>query len=106
MVGTSWVMTGVEYDEYVSLLSGLCASDLKGATQRCRIFYFILIITVEKNPVLIQSKKAKGRAPANDRQYKDSERSVEDDYCHGWSYAVGFGGVSGPFSSSWNSKVQ
>ena len=48
MVGTSWVMTGVEYDEYVSLLSGLCASDLKGATQRCRIFYFILIITVEK----------------------------------------------------------
>ena len=61
MVGTSWVMTGVEYDEYVSLLSGLCASDLKGATQRCRIFYFILIITVEK-------KTVKGRAPANDRQ--------------------------------------
>ena len=29
---------------------------------------------------LIQAKKAKGRAPANDRQYKDSERSVEDDY--------------------------
>ena len=80
MVGTSWVMTGVEYDEYVSLLSGLCASDLKGATQRCRIFYFILIITVEKNPVLIQSKKAKGRAPANDRQKSSSTLRFESLY--------------------------
>ena len=39
-----------------------------------------------RSDCLIQSKKAKGRAPANDRQYKDSERSVEDDYClSGWS---------------------